>query len=99
MQLKLEENEIEMNSLKTGLKLMDIYKKCFGDYNKFLINGIKKEQKLLNDYNAYKKSLEDQVNILQKKFNDIIFHPFAAGMGGERPGGQVMEPQTAQVCP
>ena len=72
MQLKLEENEIEMNSLKTGLKLMDIYKKCFGDYNKFLINEIKKEQKLLNDYNVYKKSLEDQVNILQKKFNDII---------------------------
>jgi hypothetical protein len=72
MQLKLEENEIEMYSLKRNLKLIDMYKKCFGDYNKFLINEIKKEQKLLNDYNVYKKSLEDQVNILQKKFNDII---------------------------
>ena len=72
MQLKFEETEIEMNSLKTSLKLLDIYKKCFVDYNKFLINEIKKEQNLLNQYNIYKKSLEDQVNILQKKFNDIM---------------------------
>ena len=72
IRLKFEENEIEMNSLKTSLKLLDIYKKCFVDYNKFLINEIKKEQNLLNQYNIYKKSLEDQVNILQKKFNDIM---------------------------
>ena len=72
MQLKFEETEIEMNSLKTSLKLLDIYKKCFVDYNKFLINEIKKEQKLLNEYNEYKKNLEDQVNILQKKFDDIM---------------------------
>ena len=72
MQIEFEENEIEMNSLKNNLKLLDIYKKCLGDYNKFLINEIKKENKLLNNYNDYKKNLEDQVNILQKKFNDII---------------------------
>ena len=54
------------------MKLINIYKKCFGEYNKFLVNEIKKEKKLLNDFNWFKKGLEDQVNILQKQFNDIM---------------------------
>ena len=37
IQLKFEENKIEMNSVKISIKLLDIYKKCIVDYNKFLI--------------------------------------------------------------
>jgi len=67
-----EENEIQVHSLKKSLKLLNIYKKCFGEYNKFLVNEIKKEKKLLHDLNMFKKGLVDQVNILKKKFDDII---------------------------
>ena len=72
LDLNNEENEIQMHSLKKSMKLINIYKKCFGEYNKFLVNEIKKEKKLLNDFNWFKKGLEDQVNILQKQFNDIM---------------------------
>jgi len=72
LDLKFDENEMEINLLKNILFLMNIYKKCFSEYNKFLINEIKKESKLLNDYNLFKNSLEEQVNILQKQFDDII---------------------------
>ena len=72
LDLNNEENEIQIHSLKKSLKLINIYKRCFGEYNKFLINEIKKEKKLLNDFNWFKKGLEDQVNILQKQFNDIM---------------------------
>ena len=72
LDLNNEENEIQMHSLKKSMKLINIYKKCFGEYNKFLVNEIKKEKKLLNDFNLFKKGLEDQVNILQKQFNDIM---------------------------
>ena len=72
LDLQFDENEMEINLLKKILHLVNIYKKCFGEYNKFLINEIKKESKLLNDYNLFKNSLQDQVNILQKKFDDII---------------------------
>ena len=71
-EIKLDENEIEINLLKKNLQLINIYKRCFGEYNKFLINEIKKEKKILNDNNKLKRDLEDQVNILQKKFDDII---------------------------
>jgi hypothetical protein len=72
LDLNNEENEIQMHSLKKSMKLINIYKKCFGEYNKFLVNEIKKEKKLLNDFNWFKKGLQDQVNILQKQFNDIM---------------------------
>ena len=71
-ELKIKENKINIQSLKKTSKLLDIYKRCFGEYNKFLINEIKREKKILNDYSEKKKSLEDQVNILQKQFDDII---------------------------
>ena len=72
LELIKDENDLEINSYKKSINLINIYKRCFGDYNKFLINEIKKEKKLLNDYNIFKNSLEDQVNILQKQFDDII---------------------------
>ena len=72
LEIQFEQNEIGMHSLKTSLNLINIYKRCFGDYNKFLINEIKKEKILLNDFNLFKKNLEDQVNILKKQFDDII---------------------------
>ena len=72
LELRLEHIEILKDSLETSKKYINIYKKVFADYNKYLINEIKKEQKLLYDYNAYKKKLENEVNILQKKFDDII---------------------------
>ena len=70
--LRLEQFEILKDSLERSKKYIDIYKKVFADYNKYLINEIKKEQKLLYDYNVYKTKLENEVNILQKQFNDII---------------------------
>ena len=72
IELKLEEMKILRNSLAISKKYINIYKNVFADYNKFLINEIKKEQKLLYNYNMYKTNLENEVNILQKRFNDII---------------------------
>ena len=72
LDIKFDENEMHISSLKNSLVLLNIYKRCFGDYNKFLINEIKREKKELNDYSIFKKNLEDQVNILQKKFDDLI---------------------------
>ena len=72
LDLKFEEGDVKIYSLKKSLKLINIYKRVFGEYNKFLIIKIKNEKKILNDINIFQKGLEDQVNILQKQFDDII---------------------------
>ena len=70
--LEGEKYDVTINSLTQSIKLLKSYNSCFTHYNKFLIGEINKEKNILNDYIIKKNIVEDQVMILQKKFDDLI---------------------------
>ena len=59
-------------SLKNTLKLIQYYNSSIIKYNKFLLDKIKIENKILKNYVINKNILKDQIDLLQKKFDDLM---------------------------
>ena len=67
-----EAYDLTIYSLEQSIKLLNNYKRTFLNYNKFLIEQIKREKKMLNNYILDEKMLKEQVILIQKKFDDSM---------------------------
>ena len=67
-----ENLKIIQYSLKNTLKLIQCYNSSIIKYNKFLLDKIKIENKILKNYVINKNILKDQIDLLQKKFDDLM---------------------------
>ena len=67
-----EAYDMTLNSLTITNKLLNSYKESFLNYNKFLIEQIKKEKKVLNNYIIDENILKEEVVLVQKKFDDSM---------------------------
>lgn len=67
-----ETQDITIHSLKSSIKLLNCYKSSFFNYNKFLIERIKEEKKILSNYIIDENILKDEVLLIQKKFDDLM---------------------------
>ena len=70
--LEIEKADIIMNSLSNSLKLLNSYNTSFTNYNKYLVNEIKKEKYILNNYVIDENIIKEQVELLEKKFDDLL---------------------------
>ena len=70
--LETEKIDMTMYSLTNSIKLLNSYNSSFTNYNKFLINEIKKEKKILNEIIINENIIKEQVLLLQKKFDDLM---------------------------
>lgn len=64
--------DITIHSLKKSIKLLNCYNLSFMNYNKFLIEKIEKEKKVLKNYILDENKIKDNVFFLQKKFDDLM---------------------------
>ena len=70
--LETEKIDMTMYSLTNSIKLLNSYNSSFTNYNKFLINEIKKEKKILNEIIINENIIKEQVLLLQKEFDDLM---------------------------
>lgn len=70
--LETEKVDVIMYSLNQSLKLLKSYNSSFTNYNKYLVNKIKREKKILNNYIIDENIVKEQVVLLEKKFDDLL---------------------------
>ena len=70
--LKVETIDLTIHSLTHSIKLLNSYNSSFSNYNKFLINEIKKEKQILDNYIVDENIIKEQVILLEKKFDDLM---------------------------
>ena len=70
--LETEQFDVTIHSLTNSIKLLNSYNSSFTNYNKFLINEIRKEKTILNQYITDENIIKEQVAFLQKQFDDLM---------------------------
>ena len=70
--LETEQFDVTLYSLTNSIKLLNSYNSSFTNYNKFLINEIRKEKTILNQYITDENIIKEQVSFLQKQFDDLM---------------------------
>ena len=67
-----EKTELTIYSLTNSIRLLESFQESYINYNKFLLKEIIREKNKLDNYIADENSAQEEVLLLEKKFDDLM---------------------------